>query len=433
MELVLVGVNHRTSSVDLRERLAMDHEAGLALLRRMREAHFVAEGLVLSTCNRVEIYALAHDVETALRGIPDALAQAANLPVADVYPALAILHGREAVEHLFSVTSSLDSLVIGEPQILGQVKQAYAAAQGGGLAGGAFNRLVERAFSVAKRVRSETQISRLAVSVSSIAVDLARKIFGRLDNTTAMLVGAGEMAELAARHFNASGIKQLVILNRTYERAVALAQEFQGVPAHFDRLHQTLGEVDIAVFSAGATHYLLRPAEVAAIMKQRKQRPLFLIDIAVPRNIDPACADIESVFVYDIDDLEQIADDHRMLRTDEAALARSIVGEETEKYIAWKHARQVFPVIARLTARSEAIRRAELERTLADLQADPLLAEKLEAMTSAIIRKMLHHPIQAIRAAQIDDDVQIVEAARRIFALEEESEKKAPLTERKKA
>ncbi len=437
MDLVVVGLNHRTSSVDLRERLAMDLEAGNGLIRSLKASGALAEGMVVSTCNRVEVYAVTGDTEEAPAKISDALAQASGLQGAEVFPALYAHRTHEAVAHLFRVVASLDSLVIGEPQILGQIKQSFAAAQEAGLSGPTLHRILERAFSVAKRVRNETQIARLAVSISSVAVDLARKIFGRLDRQTAMLVGAGEMAELAARHFDGAGVRKLVILNRTYERAAALAQEFGAAAVPFERLTSALADADIAVFSAGATHYLLRREDLHGLMRQRRQRPLFLIDIAVPRNIDPACADEENVFLYDIDDLQQIADENRSIREDEAEVAARIVAEEAGKHQAWLVTRRAFPVIARLTARAEQLRRAELERTLRDLQATPEVAEKLDLMTAALVRKLLHEPIQAVRNAQAVDDVQTLDAVRRLFDLGEEAAPQEsvtlPDTERRKA
>ncbi len=420
MDLVVVGLNHRSSSVSLRERMAMEPQVAVDFLRSLRDGGVVSDGMVVSTCNRVEVYAMSREPATAPARIGEALAARHGLQSADVFPSLYSLSGKEAVEHLFSVCASLDSMVVGEPQILGQVKEAFATAQQAGLTGGAFNRLIQRGFSVAKRVRTETQISRLAVSVSSVAVDLAKKIFQKLDQHTAMLVGAGEMAELAARHFDSAGIKELFILNRTYERAVALAQEFDAVAAPFDKLHSYLAEIDIAVFSVGAPHYVIRAAELESIMVRRRQRPLFLIDIAVPRNIDPACAEFDSVFLYDMDDLEHIADGNKALRTGEGDHARRIVKEESDAYLSWAQAQQAFPIIARLTMRAESIRKAELERTIADLNADPETAEKLERMTASIVRKLLHNPIQAIKAAQSGDDYLVLEAVRQAFGLDDE-------------
>jgi glutamyl-tRNA reductase len=326
--------------------------------------------------------------------------------------------------------------VVGEPQILGQMKEAYAVAQEAKLTGAALNRLVHRAFSVAKRVRTETQISRLAISVSSVAVDLSKKIFQKLESHRVMLVGAGEMAELAARHFYSAGIKELIILNRTYERASALAQEFGAVAAPFEKLHAYLAEVDIALFSAGAPHHLVKASEVEAIMRQRKNRPLFLIDIAVPRNIDPECGKIDDVFLYDVDDLQQIADSNRSLRSGEADAAHAIVNAETERYVEWTHSQAIFPLIARLTARAETLRKSELDRTLAslDLSNNPEVAEKLEKMTSALVSKLLHQPIQVIKQAQSMDDTQAIEVASRIFGLEDDpAASKSAADARKKA
>lgn len=434
MDLVVVGISHHGSPVELRERLAMTPEKGVQFVTKLRENGVADEGLAVSTCNRVEIYALTRNSEAAIQEISHLLASVNQMPASDLFPYLFKQHGTAAVSHLFRVTASLESLVVGEPQILGQIKESYAAAQDAGNTGSSLNRLMHRAFSVAKRVRTETQISRLAMSVSSVAVDLSKKIFQSLEKHTAMLVGAGEMAELAARHFETAGLKELFILNRTYERAVSVAQEFGATAVPFDKLQAYLGEVDIALFSAGAPHHLIRGPELELIMRQRKNRPLFLIDIAVPRNVDPACGEIDGVFLYDVDDLQQIVDGNRSLRNGEAETAARIVNEETEKFTAWRHAQQVFPVIARLTARAETLRQAELERTLNDLGAEPgsELAEKLDVMTTALVRKLLHAPIQAIKDAQNIDDAQSIETARRMFSLDEEPVKTDP-EKRKKA
>jgi glutamyl-tRNA reductase len=439
MELVVVGLSHRTSPVEIRERLAMNHGEAEGFVRELIQTGTLAEGIVVSTCNRVEIYGLARQPMAAIESLSSSLAEFKQIAPTDLIPCLYKQHGTPAVEHLFSVTASLESLVVGEPQILGQVKEAYAAAQTAQTTGPGMNRLMHRAFSVAKRVRTETQISRLAVSISSVAVDLARKIFQRLEQHTAMLVGAGEMAELAARHFSGAGIKELFILNRTYERAAGLAQEFQATAVPFEKLHAYLAEVDIALFSAGAPHHLVRGSEIEQIMRQRKQRPLFLIDIAVPRNVDPLCGEVDNVFLYDVDDLQQVADGNKALRLNETEAARAIVREESEKYAAYVHAQQAFPVIARLTARAEALRKAELERTLNGLggEADPVLAEKLNVMTAAIVNKLLHGPIQAIKEAQSADDTEALELVRKMFRLEEEPQASAkpgePAGQRKKA
>ena len=423
MEPFVVGINHRTSSVELRERLAMDHAQASALVKELVTAGVVGEGLVVSTCNRVEFYGCARQPVAAMDAIAEKISELKHTAPDELHPSLYKHAGTAAVEHLFHVTASLDSLVVGEPQILGQVKEAYAAAQEAATTGPSLNRLMHRAFAVAKRVRTETKISRLAVSVSSVAVDLAKKIFAKLDNHTAMLVGAGEMAELAARHFDGAGIKELFILNRTYERAAALAGEFGATAVPFDKLHAYLAEVDIAVFSAAAPHHLIKKGDMEAIMRQRRQRPLFLIDIAVPRNVDSGCGDVDNVFLYDVDDLQQVADGNRALRQHETESAKTIVADETAKYAEWTRAQKAFPVIARLTARADALRKAELERTITDLGLanSPQTVEKLDRMTSALVNKLLHGAIQTIKDAQAGDDAETIETVRRMFGLEDEA------------
>jgi glutamyl-tRNA reductase len=435
MEPFVIGINHRTSSVELRERLAMSHEQASALIKELVAAGVVAEGLVVSTCNRVEFYGYAKQPVAAMDAVAQRLSELKHTAPAELTPSLYRELGIDAVAHLFNVTASLDSLVVGEPQILGQVKDAYAAAQEAANTGPGLNRLMHRAFAVAKRVRTETKISRLAVSVSSVAVDLAKKIFGGLENHTAMLVGAGEMAELAAKHFEGAGIKELFILNRTYERAAALAGEFGATAVPFDKLHAYLAEVDIVVFSAAAPHHLLKQGDMDAIMRQRRQRPLFLIDIAVPRNVDGSVGEVDNVFLYDVDDLQQVADGNRALRQNETETAKGIVADETQKFSEWTRAQKAFPVIARLTARADALRKAELERTIADLglAGSPQTVEKLDRMTSALVNKLLHGAIQTIKDAQAGDDAETIETVRRMFHLEDDAPAAAEDGQRKKA
>jgi glutamyl-tRNA reductase len=329
--------------------------------------------------------------------------------------------GRDAIHHLFRVAASLDSMVVGEPQILGQLKAAYAAAKESGAVRGWLEGLLARAFGVAKRVRSETGIGQMAVSVSYAAVELARKIFGSLNNRTVMIVGAGKMSELAARHLRRSGCSHVFVTNRTHERAIEMAQLFQGTPVEYTRFTAMLPEVDILITSSGAPHYILHRDEMQRVINARRNRPMFLIDIAVPRNIEPTINELDNVFLYDIDDLQEVVNSNLRERMKEAGHAETLVEEEVDRMMARLKVAEVAPLIVSLQEQLEQIRTGEIEKQRRRL--GPLTAqqeEALEALTHGIVNKIAHGPISELRThAGNPEGAHVIAAIRKAFHLQD--------------
>ncbi|MCY4188131.1 MAG: glutamyl-tRNA reductase [Bryobacterales bacterium] len=418
MKIQLVGMNHRTAPLAVRERLVLSEEGEGELARELTDGDLIEEAVVLSTCNRVEVIA---------SGEPDALhgeflrrfgnpANGSGLPRGALYN----LAERQAVRHVFRVASSLDSMVVGEPQILGQVRGAYQRAKRAGALGGPLERLISHAFHVARRVRNETEIGKMAVSVSQVAVDLARKIFGDLEGLAVLLIGAGEMAEGAARHLKGAGAERLWVTNRTAAGAERLASGFGGETVPFERFLEAMQNVDIVISSTRAPGYVLSRRTAEGMIAARRNRPIFLVDIAVPRDIDPAINEIENVFVYDIDDLQQVAASNMAARRSEAELAERIIDSEVERTFERINASRADPAIVSLNQRLESIRQGELERHQAKLRG--LTGEQLEAvdqLTRSIINKVAHHPIRAAKRSAADPSSRIrLEDIRRIFGLD---------------
>jgi glutamyl-tRNA reductase len=329
--------------------------------------------------------------------------------------------GRDAIHHLFRVSASLDSMVVGEPQILGQIKTAYTAAKNCGALCGWLEGLYTRAFNVAKRVRSETGVGQMAVSVSYAAVELARKIFGSLNNRTIMIVGAGKMSELAARHLRRSGASHVFVTNRTHERATEMAQLFQGTPVEYTRFLSMLPEVDIVITSSGAPHYILHKDEMQRVIAVRRNKPMFLIDIAVPRNIEPAVNEIDNIFLYDIDDLQEVVNANLRERMKEAEHAEALVAEEVERTMARMKVAEVAPVIVGLQEQLEQIRAAELDKVRRRYGPfTPQQEEAMEALTHGIVNKIAHGPITVLRhQAGQPDGSQAIAAIRKAFHLQD--------------
>jgi glutamyl-tRNA reductase len=393
MELVVVGLNHRTAPIEIRERLVFPEDRIETALHQVRSLLSLKENMILSTCNRVEIYAAARETEKALIDLKHFYSQYHGLPLKEFEKNLYSFVGEEAVRHIFRVASSLDSMVVGEPQILGQIKSAYETAVDTKTSGLILHRLLHRAFHVAKRVRTETKIGDSAVSVSSVAVELARKIFEALQKKNVLLIGAGEMCVLAARHLVSGGIEKVLVTNRTYERAVALAQEFRGEAIPFEEIAQGLKRADIVISATDSPRHLIQHDQIVKVMKDRKQKPIFFIDIADPRDIEPKVGDIENVYLYNIDDLKKVADENIKDREKEARKAETIVQDEVIRFVNWYHSLEVTPTIVALRKKFEEIRKKELEKTLS---LHPNLSDRekksLEALTSAIINKILHPP-----------------------------------------
>jgi glutamyl-tRNA reductase len=424
MRLVLVGVNHRTAPLQLREKLAYRPEEIPAALEQMR-AQGVREALILSTCNRVEWTAALEDAAAAEPFI-ESLLERPGVTLDELQPHLYLFEGQEAIKHLFRVAASLDSMIVGEPQILGQLKVAFAQAREHGAIGNVLDTVVTRAFNVAKRIRTETEIGQNGVSVGYAAVELAREIFGSLHKKRVLIVGAGKMSEGAAKHLMRAGAAEIFLTNRTPERAQDLAKLFSGEVMRYEAFPQRLGEVDIVITSSAAPGYVITREMVRRAIETRKSQPVFLIDIAVPRNIDPAVQELEHAFLYDIDDLQRLATTNLRAREGVAQRAESIVTEEVSRLEAKLREREVAPTIVSLQEQLEAIRRDTVSRyrgKLGTLTAEQ--EEALDAITRGIVNKIAHGPISEMRrqagqapaAGEEPQEAELVSAVRRIFRL----------------
>jgi glutamyl-tRNA reductase len=413
MNIVLLGLNHKTAPVELRERLAIGPEQLEQATRSLMQAPGVVEGMILSTCNRVELLtSLQPDAPHLLQFIESYF----DIEREVVAPHIYEYRQENAVRHLFRVACSLDSMVIGEPQILGQVKSSYLAARSAGAIRGHLDKVLQRAFVVAKRVRSETQIGSSSVSIASVAVELARKIFGSLEGRKILLVGAGKMSEQAARHLMSQGASSVLVANRTYERAEQLAQRFGGRAIGFDDLYASADQADIIITSTGSTRPVFRREHAQHFLQQRRGRPMFFIDIAVPRDVDPEVNKLDGIFLYDIDDLQSVAGSHMKERSREAELAEAMILAEVDKYQRRLHALNVAPEIVQLQQSAEQIRLGELRRAGNRLQG--LSAEQqtaVEALTRSLVNKFLHRPVQAIKAAASEGNTAAVDAIREAF------------------
>jgi len=420
MKVSLSGVSHNTASVEIRERFAYSGEALPAALRAMLRLPGVREALILSTCNRVELSITSQDGDDPRALITQFLRTNPNLEGLPVGQFLYHHEGPDAVRHLFRVAASLDSMVLGEPQILGQLKAAYAVAKAEGALNGPLESLLTRAFSVAKRVRSETGIGRSAVSISFAAIELAREIFGSLTGRKVLIVGAGKMSELAARHLRRSGVSRIFVTNRTRDRARELAGLFQGDIVEYDQFLPRLPDIDIVITSSGAPHYILTRDQMRRVIEARRNRPMFLIDIAVPRNVDPEVNRIDNVFLYDIDDLRRVVDRNRQERQKEAEHAETIVAVEVQRMLSRMKAGEVTPTIVSLQEQLEQIRLGEIARARGKLGSlTPQQEEAIEALTRGIISKVAHGPVSEMRRlAGEPDSVHLVDVIRRVFHLE---------------
>jgi glutamyl-tRNA reductase len=391
-KILILGVNHKTAPVEIRERLAFSSDPGTPY-RELAVIPGCEEFCFLSTCNRVEVIFVSSTPLETERKIRDFLFNK-SMSYDEAGKYVYLHQGEDAILHLFRVGASLDSMIVGEPQILGQLKQAYRNATDQNCTGMILNRLLHKAFSVAKRIRTETEIGSSAVSISYAAVELAKKIFGNLKNKRAMLVGAGEMAELAAQHLMNQGIAEVVVANRTFERAVNLARCFNGKPVSLEEFIPQLEQVDILISSTGSPDLILHSSDVKPLMRKRHNRPLLLVDIAVPRDLDPRLNDLDNVYLYSIDDLNNVVDINRAERDKEAVRAERIVTEETLKFMLWLGSMEVTPTIVAIREKAEGIRKAELEKTLSGMgHLSDKERQAIERMTSAMMNKILHHPI----------------------------------------
>jgi glutamyl-tRNA reductase len=421
MHIIVVGLNHTTTPIELRERLHFPTTTLEEPLEKL--AHYTEGGdrVILSTCNRVELYGHVQHLAHGSGRLQQFLSDYHGLAADALTPHLYSYHGEAALRHLFRVVSSLDSLVLGEPQIAAQVKEAFAIARRASATSAVFNQLFERAFAVAKRVRTETRIGEHAVSVSYAAVELAKKIFQDLSAKTVLILGAGEMSELTARHLISHGVQQLLVANRTPERALELAERLAGQGVALADLPGYLPKADIVVSSTGSSELVIRKADVQNALKLRKNRPMFFIDIAVPRDIDPAVNELDNVYVYDIDDLRHVVEENRKAREREAAVAETIIAREVEDALKWFDEQQVVPAVIRLRRKAETIRNQEIEKLFARL--GPLSdseREAIEAMASSIINKLLHTPIVRLKQeSQARGGGRYLQALRDLFSLDE--------------
>jgi glutamyl-tRNA reductase len=423
MKFQLIGVNHITAPVEVRERLAIPESRLPDALKRLAGHPGVDEGLILSTCNRVEVLAQTRNGMVDLRGF---LREYFQVDPAEYETHLYEYRESDAVRHLFRVTSSLDSMVVGEPQILGQVKEAYATARAVGVVHSQLDLLLTRAFAVAKRVRTETAIGSSAVSVASVAVELAKKIFGSLQGKNVYLVGAGKMSELAARHLLAHGAETIFVANRTHERAQQLAAKFDGQAILFEQLYETCDRADIVITSTGAPHAIFRREHGELFLGRRKNRPIFFIDIAVPRDVDPEMNKLDGIFVYDIDDLQQAVSSHVNDRRKEAERAELIVAAEVNRFQIRLQTLDVVPTIVSLQDHLETIRQAEIDRVRGRLGTlSPEQEMAVDALTRGIVSKIMHTPISTLKTAVREPEATtVIDLVRRLFNLRENLQEK---------
>ena len=417
MNIVIVGLNHDTASIDIREKVAFDGPKLKEAVERLKSSPEIKENIILSTCNRVEIYANVTDPESGAENIKKFISNFHNVPGDVLEKSLYVHSGKQALEHIFRVASSLDSMIIGEPQILGQLKDAFDAALKQKSTSVLLNKLMKKAISVAKRVRTETKIGESAVSISFAAVELAKKIFEDLSTKTFILIGAGEMAELAARHLIENGVKNVLVTNRTYERAEELAREFHGRTVEFDNFPQELVHTDIVICSTGAPHYVIVKDQMHSIMKHRKNKPVFIIDISVPRNIDPQINDMDNIYLYDIDDLQGVININLQERNKEAEKAQKIIGEEVETFLKWQESLSAVPTIVALREKAETIKNEELQKALKKLERlGESEIKSIEMLTNTIVNKLIHFPTAALKADSEDRET-IIEIVNKMFEL----------------
>jgi glutamyl-tRNA reductase len=419
MNVVLVGVSHKTAPVNIREKLHFSEPKVPEALEMLRSRYDFRESMILSTCNRVEVLAHSGDPAEGVRQVKDFICDFHQIPQEALQKFVYDFTQVDAVRHVFRVAASLDSMVLGEPQILGQVKNAFTTAQNAGTIGSSLSQLMTRAFFVAKRVRSETAIASSAVSISYAAVELAKKIFNELKSKTVLILGAGKMSELAARHLASSGISKVLVWNRTYQKALDLAEAFKGEAIRPEELFKHVERADILISSTGSSNFILTKADGERMIHLRKNRPVFIIDIAVPRDVDPEINKVNNIFLYDIDDLRNVIDANLRQRQREAQSAEEIVRQEVESFLESSRTRDVMPAIVTLRDHWEEIRKEELSRIrrrLGDLTPDQEAA--LDSLTQGLMNKMLHGPISELKRLSrqpISEDP--IHTIKRIFGL----------------
>ncbi len=418
--ITVIGLNHKTAEVELRERLAFNGPKLEEGLKELAGHPLIKEVFIISTCNRVELY--LHSKEDISEELINFLSSFHSIESQTLRKSLYIMKNMDAVRHLFRVASSLDSMVVGEPQILGQVKDAFDFALERKTTGLILNTLVKKAISAAKRVRTETRIAENAVSISYAAVELAKKIFEDLSTKSFMLLGAGEMAELAARHLITNGVRAVTVANRTYERGCELAKEFNGRAIRFEDFPEELIHTDIVICSTGASRYVVTKEQMHHVMKERRHRPVFLIDISVPRNIDPAINEIENVYLYDIDDLQGVVDANMLERKKEAERAENIINEEVEKFEKWFNSLDSVPTIVALRKRAEEIKETELKDFFNKFPSmDEREKKAVIQLATVIVNKLIHPPTAALKNDSEDKDI-LIATIKKLYSLNGEDE-----------
>jgi glutamyl-tRNA reductase len=421
--ILTIGMNHETAPVELRERFAFADEAVDDIMNNLRGIKGVKESLLISTCNRFEILLTTEKGDGVKGSVIEFLSRLSGIPKQELEPTLYVYENHEAIRHIFRVGASLDSMVLGEPQILGQVKDAYRAAVQHKSSSVILNRLMHKTFSLAKKIRTETDIADSPVSISFAAVELAKKIFGDLKGKKALLIGAGEMAELAATYLLSNQIDKILVANRTFAKAVELADQFRGAAISFDEIAQQLQEVDIVISSTGSSEPIIFERQVRETMRPRKNRPLFFIDIAVPRDVEPHVNRIENVFLYDIDDLKGVVDSNIDKRKKEAVKAERIVEEGVIKFSQWLKTLEVVPTIVALQDKCEEIRRIELKKTLSSLDGlSDSQKRDVESLTLSITKKILNNPILFLKKKQDRDSQNLyLDVTRKLFDLDSDN------------
>jgi glutamyl-tRNA reductase len=419
-EIVLLGINHKTAPVELRECIAFSGDESITALQTLHRQPDINEVLLFSTCNRVELLFVTDDKTRTISATKDFIAEYNKIPLEQFDDALYIHEGNEAVRHVFRVASSLDSMMVGEPQILGQIKEAYRMATEMKSSGVILNRLLHRTFFVAKRIRTETGIGDHAVSISYAAVELGRKIFGNLVGKTILLVGAGEMAELAVEHLIRNKASEIYVANRTFENGVELAKKFNGKPIRFEEITNFLESIDIVISSTGSAEFVITRDQVKSVIRKRRNRPIFFIDIAVPRDIDPRVNRLTNSYVYDIDDLQGVVDDNIEDRQHEAIKGERIIDEAVIGFRQWYDGLEVVPTIIALRKKMESIAAAEIKKTLNSNNIPADSASAIHKMTAALINKILHDPTMFLKKdhGMMEDKSLYIDTVRRLFKLD---------------
>ncbi|UCF92705.1 MAG: glutamyl-tRNA reductase [Desulfobacterales bacterium] len=419
-KIVLLGINHKTAPVELRECIAFSKEETAAALEALKRHPDISEVLLFSTCNRVEVLLVTQNTSGAVEATTNFISKSNQIPMEQFEKALYIHEGDEAVRHVFRVASSLDSMLVGEPQILGQVKESYRLATVKKTSGVILNRLLHKSFFVAKRVRSETGIGDRAVSISYAAIELGKKIFGSLTRKKILLIGAGEMAELAVENLIRNKAGDIWVANRTFERAVELANGFKGKPVRFEEITACLQQVDIIISSTGAPDLVVTRDHMKGVMRLRKNQPIFFIDIAVPRDIDPEINRMPNAYVYDIDDLKGVIDENIEDRNREAIKGERIVDEAVIRFREWYEGLDVVPTIVALRNKMESIAGAEIKKTLQTNQIPEQGAHAIQKMTNSVINKILHDPTVFLKRDGIHEDKSLyIDTLRKLFKLDD--------------